>query len=170
MDESEVRYIDDCVYFELISDFCIDIIALFLLMCAESNNIDLIIKFSYTTCNLNISIIISRPNKVSVLPIRLIDAYLSALGCPDERWFINRLRDRILKLRSEDRLKCMKAISEKTMHSYQQAAIETALRILAAEEHLSLNGPEFKVLHKMAEIFELPEAVFDDFVNKYFSD
>ena len=78
------------------------------------------------------------------------------------------LQDSTLALRGQNAKDHLKGLTNKTFESGQLKAIEVALKLLASEQGLPLDGEALKMLYTMADVFGLSDNDISDFLDRFF--
>jgi len=78
------------------------------------------------------------------------------------------LQERTLALRGQNAKDHLKSLTNKTFESGQLKAIEVALKLLASEQGLPLDGEALKMLYTMADVFGLSDDDISDFLGRFF--
>jgi hypothetical protein len=81
---------------------------------------------------------------------------------------VQMLQERTPALRGQNARDHLKGVANKTFKSGQLKAIEVALKLLASEQGLPLDGEALKMLYTMADVFGLSDNDISDFLDRFF--
>jgi hypothetical protein len=81
---------------------------------------------------------------------------------------VQMLQERTPALRGQNARDHLKGVANKTFKSGQLNAIEVALKLLASEQGLPLDGEALKMLYTMADVFGLSDNDISDFLDRFF--